>query len=52
MAIKEGYAGRIVDANKAYIYLEGLIAGAGWEQSQRALPYMREHHAGQMRKDG
>lgn len=52
MAIKEGYAGRVVDANKAYIYLEGLIAGAGWEQSQRALPYMREHHAGQMRKDG
>lgn len=50
--MNEGYYGRLFPADKMYIYVSGVVTGAGMYESMRALPYMREAHAGQFRSDG
>lgn len=51
-SLNEGYYGRLFPADKMYTHVKGIITGANLEESIRALPYMREMHAGQFRSDG
>ena len=51
-SMNEGYYGRLFSADKMYIYVSGVVTGAGMRESMRALPYMRAAHAGQFRSDG
>ncbi len=44
--------GRQFSAQKMYVFLKGALTGAGGAEAVRALVYMRDHHAGQFRKDG
>ncbi len=50
--MNEGYYGRLFPADKMYVYVSGVVTGAGMHESVRALPYMRKMHAGQFRSDG
>lgn len=52
MQLKSGTYGRMFDADKMFTYLKGYLAGAKMTESLRALTYMRECHAGQVRNDG
>ncbi len=52
-SMNEGYYGRLFPADKMYVYVSGVVTGAGMKESMRALPYMREMHANSApRKDG
>lgn len=46
------FAGRVVDVEQATLFLRAWLMGKGWNESLRALGYMKTHHAGQTRKDG
>lgn len=50
--MNDGYYGRLFPADKMYVYVSGVVTGANMHQSMRALPYMREAHAGHFRSDG
>lgn len=42
----------IYDEEKMYTYLRGFLRGADFTESEKALSFAREKHAGQVRKDG
>lgn len=46
------FAGRVVDVEQATLFLRAWLMGKGWNESLRALGYMKTHHVGQTRKDG
>lgn len=52
-SMNEGCYGRLFFPDKMYVYVSGVVTGAGMRESMRALPYMREAHAKTPpRKDG
>ncbi len=44
--------GRLYDAEKMYTFLKGYFIGRKMNEALKALGYMREHHAEQLRADG
>lgn len=42
----------MANVEKMYTYLRGYLVGANMKQSIAALQFAREHHSGQIRKDG
>ena len=42
----------IYDEEKMFTYLRGFLRGANFHESEKALEFAREKHAGQTRKDG
>lgn len=42
----------IYDEEKMYTYLRGFLRGADFTESEKALGFAREKHAGQVRKNG
>lgn len=47
-----GFVGLEYSVEKMYPFAKGAFVGAQMKSSLRALTYMREHHGGQLRKDG